>query len=233
MPALERLSAQERRAEILAVSLGLFARHGQHGVTTRQIAEAAGVSEALLYRHFRSKDELYSELQRACLSSMTRVAERMVALEASTATLVMAIFYMANQILRACELGARQSDLRRLMLNSLAGDGDFARGFLEANVGRYMPKLVECLGAAHRAGDLMTPVEPAALRLWFCHHLMATIGNIHLPQPPAVDHGVDTDTLIDEAVRFALRGLGLRPEAIARHFQPRTLALLIEGLEGT
>jgi AcrR family transcriptional regulator len=54
-----RLSATDRRHQILEVASGLFARKGFQGTTTREIAEEAGVNEALLFRHFPSKENLY------------------------------------------------------------------------------------------------------------------------------------------------------------------------------
>src|SRR5215471_13837709 len=54
-----RLSAQDRRQQILQVATGLFARQGFQGTTTRQIADGAQVNEAILFRHFPSKDTLY------------------------------------------------------------------------------------------------------------------------------------------------------------------------------
>lgn len=54
-----RLSAQDRRDQIMEIATGLFARQGFEGTTTRQIAEEAGVNEALLFRHFPSKEKLY------------------------------------------------------------------------------------------------------------------------------------------------------------------------------
>jgi AcrR family transcriptional regulator len=57
MPA--RLTAEDRRHQILEVAFGLFARKGYEGATTREIAEEAGINEALLFRHFSSKENLY------------------------------------------------------------------------------------------------------------------------------------------------------------------------------
>ena len=47
-----RLPAPDRRRQILAVAMELFARRGFRGTTTRQIAERAGVNEAIVFRHF-------------------------------------------------------------------------------------------------------------------------------------------------------------------------------------
>ncbi len=54
----QRLSASERRRRILAVSRELFARQSFHATTTREIARAGGVSDALLYTHFSSKQQV-------------------------------------------------------------------------------------------------------------------------------------------------------------------------------
>lgn len=54
-----RLTASHRRQQILDVAWGLFARKGYQGATTREIAQQAGVNEALLFRHFPSKENLY------------------------------------------------------------------------------------------------------------------------------------------------------------------------------
>ena len=54
-----RLTAKDRRQQILEVAFGLFASKGYDGATTREIAEEAGINEALLFRHFSSKENLY------------------------------------------------------------------------------------------------------------------------------------------------------------------------------
>src|SRR5262245_21116871 len=78
MPA-RRLPGEERSQAIVKVALGLFARHGFDGVTTRRIARAAGVSEALLFKHFPDKHSLY----RAILESKIRDAERALPMDES------------------------------------------------------------------------------------------------------------------------------------------------------
>ena len=68
-----RLSARDRRRQILEVASGIFARKGYEGATTREIAEEAGVNEALLFRHFPSKENLYwTMLEELCTVSGRR-----------------------------------------------------------------------------------------------------------------------------------------------------------------
>jgi len=59
---VKRLKAAERRASILAVAKVLFADKGYHGVAVDEIASRLGVSPAVLYRHFPSKEALYGEV---------------------------------------------------------------------------------------------------------------------------------------------------------------------------
>ncbi len=60
--ASRRLTAEQRRHQLFAVALELFAQRGYRATTMDDIAEAAGVTKPLLYQHFSSKRALYLEL---------------------------------------------------------------------------------------------------------------------------------------------------------------------------
>jgi AcrR family transcriptional regulator len=59
------MTSEERRAAILAAAVRLFAERGFRGTTTRALARAVGVSEPVLYEHFKSKHELYKAIVEA------------------------------------------------------------------------------------------------------------------------------------------------------------------------
>lgn len=61
-PARKRFSGEERRNQLLRTAVGLFSQRGFEGTTTKSIAAAAGVSEAIIFRHFKSKEELYMSI---------------------------------------------------------------------------------------------------------------------------------------------------------------------------
>ncbi len=67
-----RMAGGERRQQILGVAMRLFSQHGFRGTTTKEIAQAAGVSEAMVFRHFATKQELYSAILdfKACSGSL-------------------------------------------------------------------------------------------------------------------------------------------------------------------
>src|SRR5215831_17604886 len=58
-PPQRRLSSNERRRQLIRGAVGLFSRHGFSGARTKDIASACGVSEAILFRHFATKEDLY------------------------------------------------------------------------------------------------------------------------------------------------------------------------------
>lgn len=57
-----KLPGIERRQQIIQTAMGVFARNGFGGTTMRQLAQAADISEAMIYRHFPSKEALYDAI---------------------------------------------------------------------------------------------------------------------------------------------------------------------------
>ncbi len=54
-----RQSGDQRRAQILQAALQSFSTRGFDGTTTRAIADACGISEAIVFRHFHTKEALF------------------------------------------------------------------------------------------------------------------------------------------------------------------------------
>jgi AcrR family transcriptional regulator len=67
-----RMAAEDRRQQIIDVAIQLFSQKGFRGTTTKEIALAAGVNEAIIFRHFATKSDLYSAIidQKACATEM-------------------------------------------------------------------------------------------------------------------------------------------------------------------
>src|SRR5918997_402597 len=78
--AAGRMAGEDRRRQIVDVAMRLFSERGFRGTTTKEIATAAGVSEAIIFRHFATKDELYTAIidHKACSGEMADL-ERPVA----------------------------------------------------------------------------------------------------------------------------------------------------------
>ncbi len=224
-----RLSTEERRAAILEAIRSVFAEKGFHGTTTRELAEAAGVSEALLFKHFPSKEAMYAAIQQAC---WTEVAEeelgRLSKLTPSTSSLVLLVYALANKIISGEALArrAQPNQFEKLMLRSILEDGDFARGMLQRFDRGWLSKFEECVQAADAAGDLERRTVPGRIAGWFVHDLSVMVMLQLLREPPVADYGASRSELIEYAVRFVLHGIGLSEDAIARHFNPEAFALI-------
>jgi AcrR family transcriptional regulator len=228
MKSTAKLSCEERRAAIIKAVRRVFADKGFHGTTTRELAEAAEVSEALLFKHFPNKEALYGAMMLSCSQAKDReLAERLKALEPSASTLVLLVHRLVSHLLAKSHAGDDEELVHnRLMLRSMMEDGEFARLFLQKMASCWVGKVVECLQAAAAAGDAVEgPVAPN-LAAWFTEHLAVMIMIRLVPETPVVHYGVSSRRLVEQAVWFALRGMGLKEEAIRRHYNPQALALL-------
>jgi len=58
----QRVRGEERKRLIIEAAAKLFSRHGFRGTTTREIARAVGVSEATVFKHFATKEDLYTAI---------------------------------------------------------------------------------------------------------------------------------------------------------------------------
>lgn len=68
------MTGDERREQILQSAVSLFSQRGFSGTTTREIARGAGVSEAMVFRHFSTKEELYGAIlhSKSCSDGLDR-----------------------------------------------------------------------------------------------------------------------------------------------------------------
>jgi AcrR family transcriptional regulator len=80
-----RQKPHTKRPDIVQVATGLFAERGIDGVSMRDIAQAAGVREAAIYRHFASKEALTREIFLSWYGWYCAELQRIVNDSASTA----------------------------------------------------------------------------------------------------------------------------------------------------
>jgi AcrR family transcriptional regulator len=220
-----RLKNDLRCQSILDAVRNVFAERGFHGTTTRELAKAAGISEALLFRHFPTKERLYAAVREDCIKGpILDEYNRVMALEASASTMVILVHFLANAVSQGCD--PKKRVLNRLVMQSLLDDGEFAR----AVTGKYLRavtlKLEQCLRVAARNGDVQDIPVRSELRPIFAHHLFIALQVFSLPKKGVLDYKVSHDALIEQAVWFCLLGFGLKPATIARLYNPKALQLM-------
>jgi AcrR family transcriptional regulator len=113
-PPRRRMTAAQRRQQLLAEAVRLFASHGFSGTTTKAIAEAGGVSEAIIFRHFKDKKGLFAAIvrEKARQDGYDQMLEtlQVLAKQGDDEGLV---FHLA---LRTLQRFGRDPDFHRLML---------------------------------------------------------------------------------------------------------------------
>jgi AcrR family transcriptional regulator len=211
-----RMTSDLRRQLILGAAKRCFARNGFAGTTTRSVAAAAAISEALLFKHFPSKAALYAEILAEECEADPALAH-LLELEPSTAALVELIQSMVRHFLMIADgPDVEEAERLRLMVTSHLDDGEFAR-LLYAKVEKLIgPMFVASLEAAIASGDASRiGCEPANL-FWFAHHTVLTAAMTRLPAVPCLAYG-DTSGLERQLCEFLLRGIGLHDAAILDH----------------
>jgi len=221
-----RMTANDRKLAIIKAALPLFARQGFAETTTRDLARAAGVSEPLLYKHFPSKEALYTEIQNYSCQPTDSTAQRLSELKPSASTLVHLVYFLTRAIVLGRPAGTIDWDTKhRLMLKSYLEDGVFARLIHENRLGCFCSQIETSLAAATAAGDAVPSPASKHNRAYFAHHVGAWLAVVHLPGKPPLDYKVSREELVNQAVWFTLRGMGLTDKAIATYYNPKALAL--------
>lgn len=216
MKSASKISGEERRASIIRTARTVFVEKGFNGTTTRELAEAAGVSEALLFKHFPSKESLYSAILKSCFEDEgSKMIERLRSLKPSTSVLVFLVHDLVSHI-----LGGQTDDggrsVFRLVVRSLMDEGEFTRLAIQGGPLHWVRKVTECIEAASASGDMLDVPVRRNLGGWFVHQLVTGLMIHSLPGEPVIDYEVARQELVEQAVCFCLRGMGLKEEAIRR-----------------
>ena len=215
MKTASKISGEARRANIIQTAQRVFVEKGFYKTTTRELAVAAGVSEALLFKHFPSKEALYSAIQMSCFKEQdSKMFERLHALEPSTSSLVLLVHDLVSHVLGGQPDEGERSFLH-LVLRSLMDEGEFARVAVQGGPSHWVRKVEQCIAAARAAGDVVDGQAQIDLGGWCAHQLIAGIMMHFLPADPVIDYGVPRAELVNHVTWFCLRGMGLKDEVIA------------------
>jgi AcrR family transcriptional regulator len=143
-----RFSSADRREQILEVATGLFAQQGFQGTTTKLIAEKSGVTEALIFRHFPGKEELYwavIERKIDCAAPLERLLEN---LEAGGDDLDI----LSRVAFEVLERRAKDQTLSRLLLYSALEKHELSERFFRNYIANYFEVLARFIRQGISAG---------------------------------------------------------------------------------
>jgi AcrR family transcriptional regulator len=154
------MAGEERRLQILRIAMRLFSQRGFRGTTTREIALAAGVSEAMVFRHFANKEVLYSAIldQKACVYDT--LDRRQAVAEAIERKDDRAVF--EGIALEALNQHDSDPEFQRLLLHSALEEHDLAHMFWEKFVRQVYQSLGNYIRERQKEGAIVE-VEPSVV----------------------------------------------------------------------
>jgi len=195
-----RLTGEERRRMIVEAALALFSQKGFRGTTTKEIAEAAGCSEATIFKHFATKDELYS----AILEAKSRIEETLAkAAQAAARKDDAGVFRAVG--LESLTRTEQDPSLMRLLLFSALEGHELSHLFFESKV-RRLHEFLSGYIDKRIADGAFQPVDP----------LLAARGFV----------GMVAHYLLIHEIFGVKRRAGLLPEHVVDTF----VTLFLEGI---
>lgn len=143
--AAGRMTGDARRSQILNVAIKLFSQKGFNGATTKEIARESGVSEAMVFRHFATKSELYHAIInfKACEGGVNKLpwendCTQMAAIEGKDD---FQVFY--NFALHALKHHEADVDFMRLLFHSALEEHELSEMFFD----QFLTRLYDFLGS--------------------------------------------------------------------------------------
>jgi AcrR family transcriptional regulator len=199
---VERMKSYERREQLIQVAISLFARKGFTGTTTKEIAAAAGVTEALIFKYFPTKDALYEAILRSkvdeCeieeyLASLAEFADRRDDYGLFRAVIGSVI-----------EFHRENPGFQRLMLYSGLEGHDLAQNFREQLVRpihTYLEEYIRLRQAEGAFGDVDPAAAVFAVVAMPLHHLLVS----NITNCPVVR--LDDEQAVEQFTKIAVQGL--------------------------
>ena len=186
-----RMTSDLRRELILGAAKRCFARNGFAGTTTKSVAAAAAISEALLFKHFPPRPRSMPKFWLKPVRPIRRAPCSARSLQPRRSS------YWSGAWSAFLEVSAssdqQEAQRLRLMVSSQLDDGEFARLLYEKIRDLIGRAFTASLERAIAAGDAV-PVGREPLNLfWFAHHTVLMMVLTKLPSVPTLSYGSGPD----------------------------------------
>jgi AcrR family transcriptional regulator len=164
----KRLPADQRRQSILDAALTVLSAEGYAGTTTARVAQQAGISEPILYRHFSSKRDLLRALLDEIVTRMLAAFQELIKGETDPVKALRLICHAYP------ELSERyQREFRIVNQTLVQTDDPKTRGMLADHYQAYHAFLEKLIAQGQQSGVFRRDV-PASVGAW--HIIQAALG---------------------------------------------------------
>jgi len=214
----KRLTYEERKLSIIQAALPLFAEKGFEGTKTRELAKAANVTDALIYKIFPTKELLFQGVLEYTLaikeSGWNEIAQR-----------TKGFVFLASLIdlfLSECLSAHRNPDLEyahKLVLKSLTTDGQFAKRYFTEKMSALEEIINESYEIAWKKGELEAKyIDAKKQNGWIVHHLLIAFSIFNFSSPTLGLYTVSKSKIKKDTLLFVLRGIGFKDSLLYKHF---------------
>ncbi|MBZ0157754.1 MAG: TetR/AcrR family transcriptional regulator [Alphaproteobacteria bacterium] len=151
----ERKNRETRREQIAQAALRIIAQRGVRALTTASIAQEVGISEANLYRHFKNKDEILSEMVEIIGNDIMRSLKDVFGSDGAPAEKLRRIFVFHLTLIESNE------GIPRLVFSEEMhrGNKELREKFL-ALISRYAEQLHLLIREGQEAGAFRQTLDP-------------------------------------------------------------------------
>lgn len=166
----KRVSHDVRCTQVIEAAIYVFSLKGFQGTTTKEIADVAGINEALIFRYFHSKQKLYTAIIEYASTRIDVDAWlRTAALKADTRDDLDVFGFLAHKLLDAFR---KQGELYRLMLYSALKRHDLRPMFRARQFGPLKTFVVAYIRSRQDDGAFvdLDPAWAAKGFLSLCYH---------------------------------------------------------------
>jgi TetR/AcrR family transcriptional regulator len=196
------MPASDRKQQILETALDVFSRRGFEGTTTRELASAAGVAEAVIFRHFPTKQALYNavlDYKMHSAEAQDRLAETRACMELNDDN---ALFrQLAGRVLASYRTDPR---FERMILFAALEGHELALKYLRQQFFPFIQLLDEYVRRRQAEGALkhLRPMAILSALFGMAHHYAQVSQMMGF-----IPEEIPDDEIIDSFVRILLDGV--------------------------
>lgn len=154
LKTISKVDRKTRRSQIVQAALGIIGRKGVSALTTSSIAREVGISEANIYRHFRNKDEILTEMameiRRSLEGNLSKVAEG-TPLKSLREIYKLHLEYIENN-----------EGIPRLIFSEQLHSSTRLKKRLLSTIGSYAGLLADIFVDGQKCGDIQKRLDPDA-----------------------------------------------------------------------
>lgn len=217
---MNKVCRADRKLQIVESCLDLFANNGFAGTTSKQMAKASGVSEALIYKYFPTKGDIFHAVTKYCINKNVEVLDNLKSLERNSENFVLSL-YVFVYYLASGYPGTLLFDKarHRLLVRGVCDqNGEFFKEFTDSKFVVWNKVAIECFDVLKSEGHVA--FNSSSEMISMCQFLVSGYTLHQLPNDSSLNIEKNGLDLVNMIMLFSLRGMGMSENSIENLYNP-------------